>query len=315
MAFRRPLNTACRIAAHHPTTATLLPTTRPQCFLLLFQAQSRSVSDYSRAQKSINQMFERMGNKESVVPSMRTQKAGAMMEEIAELLLPSTFICPPLSRRPSILFDTRNRIKFEWVRKKIKTQDFVSRFLARLWYGDPFFRKDIIPSAEALHRNMYTAFARGDLETLSQICGRDLYHTFRSRIISRPPNVQFSWKFSEYNSSSKIFSHKIGMMGEGKVDENSIRQAVVRIDSTQTLTKGINGKVVKGTGEPVRTTEFVVLHKRRKRDVPETPWVIWGTVQESGMDIIHAHGNAPTAADEPTAAGSNSRWKSSETTL
>ena len=72
------------------------------------------------------------------------------------------------------------------------------------------------------------------------------------------------------------------MLGIGKDDENNVRQAVVRIDSTQTLTKGVNGKVVKGTGEPVRTTEFLVLSKRKKKGEPETPWTVWGTVEESG---------------------------------
>ena len=81
-------------------------------------------------------------------------------------------------------------------------------------------------------------------------------------------------------------SHKVGMLGQGKGDENSIRQAVVRIDSTQTLIKGVDGKVVKGTGEPTKTVEYIVLSKRRKEGVPEGPWVVWGTVTESGSTYI-----------------------------
>lgn len=102
-------------------------------------------------------------------------------------------------------------------------------------------------------------------------------------------------------------SHKVGMLGQGKGDENSIRQAVVRIDSTQALIKGVDGKVVKGTGEPTRTVEYIVLSKRRKEGIPEGPWVVWGTVPESGMDEIKAHGLPPQGGDS-TVSGSGARW-------
>ncbi|KAF3941361.1 hypothetical protein ABW19_dt0204733 [Dactylella cylindrospora] len=281
--------------------------TRPTC-LLLPQSQIRYDSSMKRAEKSMERLYKRMEEKEPIGPSMRTQQQTSQVaDEASQLLLPHTFITPPMRKRPSIFGDTRNRLRFEWVRVKIKWQDVVSRVIARLWYKDPLFRNDIVPSAEALHRNMYTAYARGDIETLSHICGRDLYNTFRNRIVSRPGNVKFSWKFSGYNSKSKIVSHKVGMLGMSKNDEDTVRQVVVKIDSTQTLTKGINGKVVKGTGEPTRTTEYVVLSKRKKKGVPEGPWVVWGTVGESGMEDINSFGAIPMAtADSITGGGS--RW-------
>ncbi|KAK6341951.1 hypothetical protein TWF730_001435 [Orbilia blumenaviensis] len=296
---------AGRIISHRPTTIGILSRRSP-CRLLL-RPQTRSITDMERQTRQMNRSMARMDKLEAPQPSMRTGQTNAMLEEVAELLLPSTFVTPPFFRRPSIFTETRDRIKFEWVRLKIKAQDLVSRYLARLWHSDPFIRKDLIPSAEALHRNMYTAYARGDIDSLSRICGRDLYHTFRNRIVSRPSNVQFSWKFSGYNSRSRVMSHKVGMLGQGKGDENSIRQAVVRIDSTQTLIKGVDGKVVKGTGEPTRTVEYIVLSKRRRGGVPESPWVVWGTVTESGMDEIRAHGIPPQQGDS-TVSGSGGRW-------
>ncbi|KAK6522121.1 hypothetical protein TWF281_002687 [Arthrobotrys megalospora] len=310
MASLPPFAAAGRILSlsHRPTSTTTITTlsTRSPCLLLL-RPQTRSITDEQRAERQISRMTARADKLEGPGASMRTNQSTAMMEEVAELLLPSTFVTPPFFHRPSIFTDTKNRIQFEWVRIKIKAQDLVSRYLARLWHSDPFIRKDLIPSAEALHRNMYTAYARGDVDSLSRICSRDLYHTFRNRIVSRPSNVQFSWKFSGYNSKSRIMSHKVGMLGQGKGDENSIRQAVVRIDSTQTLIKGVDGKVVKGTGEPTRTVEYIVLSKRRREGVPETPWTVWGTVEESGMDEIRAHGIPPTAGDS-TVSGSGGRW-------
>ncbi|KAF3214590.1 hypothetical protein TWF106_007246 [Orbilia oligospora] len=304
MASLPPFGAAAgRILSHRPTIGII--STRPACLLIL-RPQTRSITDMERQNRQLNRSIARMDKLETPTASMRTNQSG-MIEEVAELLLPSTFITPPFFSRPSIFTDTRNRIQFEWVRTKIKAQDLVSRYLARIWHSDPFLRKDIIPSAEALHRNMYTAFARGDVDALSRICGRDLYNTFRNRITSRPANVQFSWKFSGYNSRSRIMSHKVGMLGQGKGDENSIRQVVVRIDSTQALIKGVDGKVVKGTGEPTKTVEYIVLSKRRRGGVPEGPWVVWGTVTESGMDEIRAHGLPPQTGDS-TVSGSGGRW-------
>ncbi|RVD90175.1 uncharacterized protein DFL_001151 [Arthrobotrys flagrans] len=304
MASLPPFGAAAgRILSRRPTIGII--STRSPCLIIL-RPQARSITEVERQNRQLNRSMARMDKLETPTASMRTNQTG-MIEEVAELLLPSTFVTPPFSRRPSIFTDTKNRIEFEWVRIKIKAQDLVSRYLARIWHSDPFLRKDLIPSAEALHRNMYTAFARGDVDALSRICGRDLYNTFRNRIISRPANVQFSWKFSGYNSKSRVMSHKVGMLGQGKGDENSIRQAVVRIDSTQALIKGVDGKVVKGTGEPTRTVEYIVLSKRRKEGIPEGPWVVWGTVPESGMDEIKAHGLPPQGGDS-TVSGSGARW-------
>ncbi|KAK6496329.1 hypothetical protein TWF481_002353 [Arthrobotrys musiformis] len=321
MASLPPFGAAAgRILFHRPTIGIV--STRSPCPLIL-KPQTRSITDMERQTRQMNRSMARMDKLETPQASMRTNQSSAMLEEVAELLLPSTFVTPPFSSRPSIFTEPKDRIKFEWVRMKIKAQDLVSyvppplptnktnitksRYLARLWHGDPLIRKDLIPSAEALHRNMYTAYARGDIDSLSRICGRDLYHTFRNRIVSRPSNVQFSWKFSGYNSKSRIMSHKVGMLGQGKDDENSIRQAVVRIDSTQSLIKGVDGKVVKGTGEPTKTVEYIVLTKRRRAGVPEGPWVVWGTVTESGMDDIRAHGIPPQTGDA-TISGSGGRW-------
>ncbi|KAF3912731.1 hypothetical protein ABW21_db0209505 [Orbilia brochopaga] len=184
-----------------------------------------------------------------------------------------------------------------------------SRVLARVWHKDPLFRRNIIPTAEALHRNMYTAYSNGDVDALFNICSRDLATAFRTRITSRPSNVRYAWQFLRYNRRSKIMSHKLGMLSTDPKEENSVRQVVVRIDSTQKLTKGVDGKVVKGTGEEAQTTEYVVLHKRRKKNVAETDWVIWGTVSESTMDDVNAHGkDVGTSVEGQTIAGSSGRW-------
>ncbi|KAF3915722.1 hypothetical protein AA313_de0203280 [Arthrobotrys entomopaga] len=300
MASHPPLAAAARMLTRRPTIANLQPLARSP-YLFPGSSQKRSITAEERLSKTIDRQTRRGDEIQGPGMSMRTKQTAEMMEQFSELLLPGTFVTPPLSARPSLFSDFKNRYRFEKARVSIKLQDLISRILARWWHREPFFRKDLIPSAEALHRNMYTAYASGDIETLSRICGRDLYQTFRNRILSRPQNVQFSWKFSKYNALSRVVSHRIGMLAVEKENQNNVRQAVVRIDSTQTLTKGLNGKVVKGTGEPTRTVEYLVLSKKAKKGEPETPWVVWGTVEESGMEQvrIHEYGSGAYTSSSP----------------
>ncbi|KAK6353414.1 hypothetical protein TWF696_005379 [Orbilia brochopaga] len=300
------LRSSARLLAAHPCQRPTIAAL-PPC--LAVQTRCASSTPLERAARGHEESAKRRMNMASMGPSYRVGSMENMRDESAELLLPSTFVAPPMSRRPSLFTDTRNRIKFETVRFKIKLQDIVSRILARVWHKDPFFRRNIIPTAEALHRNMYTAYSNGDIAALSTICARDLATAFRTRITSRPSNVRYAWQFLRHNRRSKIVSHKLGMLSTDPKEENSVRQVVVRIDSTQKLTKGVDGKVVKGTGEEARTTEYVVLHKRRKKGVPETDWVVWGTIPESTMEDVHAHGQDPgSSLDGQTIAGSSARW-------
>lgn len=71
----------------------------------------------------------------------------------------------------------------------------------------------------------------------------------------------------------------------------ALRQVIVRIRSIQSLTKtvlGSSGKedsVVIGTGKETPTDEYVVIQRRIWKE-KEGPWIIWGTTQESDVDII-----------------------------
>ncbi|KAJ6264121.1 hypothetical protein Dda_0263 [Drechslerella dactyloides] len=300
------------MASIRPCARFLAASRRPTAAAQLIQGpqvRCASGAPIDRHVRGMEDSARRKMNQQGMGPSYRVGSMESMREESGELLLPSTFIVPPMSRRPSLFTDTRNRLKFEKVRLQIKIQNLVSRILARVWHKDPLFRRNIIPTAEALHRNMYTAYANGDVATIASICARDLATAFRTRITSRPANVRYSWQFLGYNRRSKIVSHKLGMLSTDPKDENSVRQVVVRIDSTQKLTKGVDGKVVKGSGEAARTTEYVVLHKRRRQGRPETDWVVWGTIPESTMDDVRAHGQpVGSSADGNTVAGSSARW-------
>ena len=63
-------------------------------------------------------------------------------------------------------------------------------------------------------------------------------------------------------------------------------QAVVRIRSTQSITKyDAKGKPQPGTGEKKETIEYVVIQKHWTAG-KETPWVVWGTTEETTREFF-----------------------------
>lgn len=70
----------------------------------------------------------------------------------------------------------------------------------------------------------------------------------------------------------------------------AIRQAIVRIRSIQSLTKLVRGLpgerdiVISGTGEE-EIDEYFVIQRRIWKE-KEEPWMVWGTTQESNIDML-----------------------------
>jgi mitochondrial protein MBA1 len=128
---------------------------------------------------------------------------------------------------------------------------------------------------------MYTAFADGDLPTLSKMCGEGLLANFRARIISRPNGERWQWELVKYNKRPRVMSHRgasLGMEGFG------IRQAVVRISSRQKLTRyRRDGTVVPTSGKEKDVTEYLVV-QRNMKDAKEQDWVVWGTTEETILE-------------------------------
>ena len=61
----------------------------------------------------------------------------------------------------------------------------------------------------------------------------------------------------------------------------ALRQAVVRLQSRQSLVKlDSNGEVVNGAGEVKQVKEYVVIQRRMWKE-KEEPFMVWGTVEES----------------------------------
>lgn len=138
------------------------------------------------------------------------------------------------------------------------------------------------PTAEGLHRQMYSAFAEGDSTTLKNICSDGLLENFQARIQGRG-REKLKWELIKYNKRSRVMSNRCASLG---IEGIMLRQAVVRISSQQRLTRfRPDGSIVPGTGETKDVQEYVVIQKKVDQG-KEDSWVVWGTTEETTLKSI-----------------------------
>ncbi|CZS98214.1 uncharacterized protein RAG0_07024 [Rhynchosporium agropyri] len=203
-----------------------------------------------------------------------------------------TFITPTGRNVPSPFGSPKTYLKLRIEHLKTRLRDRFSLFV--LWVSSPsvnrkFFtraikiqRSAIAPTAVALHRQMYTLFAEGQLAALRKMCTDGIYQTFQSRIERRRKGEKVVWELVKYNGGPKLVSHRGAKI---PMDGAAIRQAVVRIRSTQRLTRWVNGKQVEGTGKERDVTEYVVL-QRMTQGWEEGGWMVWGTTEETTVEEL-----------------------------
>lgn len=183
-----------------------------------------------------------------------------------------------------------------WEHVKSRVRDRVS--LLVLWLASPakkgFFkrtiklsRSNVTPTAVALHRQMYTSFAEGDVSTLRKICADGIFDSFRSRIGNRQRGEKVVWELVKYNKGPILVSHRGARF---PIEGGTIRQAVVRISSTQRLTRWTKGKggileQVPGSGKEKNVEEYVVVQRTTER-WREGDWQVWGTTSETTLEEI-----------------------------
>ena len=143
---------------------------------------------------------------------------------------------------------------------------------------------------------------RGDVSTLRTICADGLLTSLISRISARTPRERFVWKLHKYTKFARVVSNMAARLPLD-VDAGQ-RQAVVRIQSKQSLTKYKTTipraavdtaaaeqkemEAVPGTGEVKDVREYVVIQKRVISG-KEGPWIIWGTTEETTCMFFHPH--------------------------
>ncbi|MCJ1312389.1 hypothetical protein MMC25_006063 [Agyrium rufum] len=191
---------------------------------------------------------------------------------------------PTGPRIPSLFQDPRTRLKLEWVRFRTRVKDF-SSLIAYKYQAikKPFPKpklalRTIGPTANGIYKQMYTAFADGDLDRLRGLCADGLYSNFASRLHTRPKGEKVEWVLHKMRRRPRVVSDRATVIPI--IANSALRQAVVKLATRQSLKKTApNGRIVSGTDKPKDITEYLVIQKRTISGVEEK-WEAWGTMQE-----------------------------------
>ncbi|KZF20500.1 hypothetical protein L228DRAFT_250207 [Xylona heveae TC161] len=207
-------------------------------------------------------------------------------------LLEGTFVTPTGENRPSLFRKPRDCATLFTLWLKTRITDFISVMYYK-FAQKPRLKlqlRQTVPAARSLHREMYTAFANGDVETLRSICADGILHSFRARIAARGKD-KLRWELHKYLRGARVISHRAAKL---PIDGAGLRQAVVRLKSRQSLARlRPDNTAVPGTGIQRDVTEYVVI-QRTMMNGKEGPWIVWGTTEETTVDKVKAAQKAIT---------------------
>ncbi|KAK2629646.1 hypothetical protein QTJ16_000466 [Diplocarpon rosae] len=281
--FRRPLLTAWRSSPVPP-----LHCSARRCFSHSLRCPALDKIDRQIRPRQAPDRSLRLASKQA-------QMAHAMTATDIGLL-PETFIRPTGSKLPSFFREPRAAARLLWTLVRRRVRDRVSLFALyisspredgkRFWQRKvKLSRKKVTPTAVALHQQMYKSFADGNMAALAKICSDGILQKFQTRIGNREPGQKMLWELVRYNQKPKLVSHRGAKFpSEG----HAIRQAVVRIASTQRVVKLMQGKGgavrrVPGSAKEKDVVEYVVV-QRITRDWIEGSWQVWGTTTETPLE-------------------------------
>ncbi|KAK5113155.1 hypothetical protein LTR85_010973 [Meristemomyces frigidus] len=243
-------------------------------------------------------------------------RAGQIPDDIG--LLPDTFIMPRGKNKPSWFGIPGGRWRMEKKRIKVRAQELLSTMMYRFFMVRPRPRlhmRSIPGIAKDLQKQMYTHFASGNMAPMEGRICEGLLGSLRSRIGQRPPNTALRWTLHRYLSRPRLVSYRAAIMpgqkGETSSEKNGAVQAIVRIQSLQSLqhvrrtsSRDATGKltvkevIVDAQGREVapveegevprdakESVEYLVVQKSLRRS-REGPWMIWGTAEETTLDKV-----------------------------
>ncbi|KAI9503411.1 hypothetical protein BX070DRAFT_177625, partial [Coemansia spiralis] len=187
---------------------------------------------------------------------------------IEEFGLFSSFV--PVPKRYQPPFFSKDGVKY--IKNLLKNKYHIWTSILRLkWNLKSWKMKPFESEAEALYCAMNTAYAEGDVETLSMICKPTLLSTLKREIKHR--NVGFEWTATPVNPP-KVVKILCATVAPGL----TIAQAVLRIDQIQNVKSVGKGRQAssKTAGTSARVIEYVVF----QRIITEmnSPWSIYGKI-------------------------------------
>jgi protein MBA1 len=244
--------------------------------------------------------------KQPAQPSMsRTQKeqqaamlrSGQVPDDIG--LLPDTFVLP---RNPTERWTWK--LRKAWA--KTRFVDFYGMLAFKWFLIKPRPQMEVFavaPKAAELHKEMYTAFAAGNLEAVKDRVCTGLFGSLRGRLLQRAPNTFLRWSVKKQLSAPKLCSYKAAALpyekSQDSTERNAQIQAVVKLHTLQSLqhakkvskregkTNSKAGVVVTmeenvGAVEEKESVEYVVV-QRTLRKGKMGPWQIWGFTDETTL--------------------------------
>ncbi|CAK3786774.1 hypothetical protein TI39_contig513g00007 [Lecanosticta acicola] len=229
-------------------------------------------------------------------------------------ILQGTYVPPTGKNLPSLVNKPKLRMKVEWNRVKNLLRYFQGVLLAT-FAVKPRLKMEVsrVPQiAQSLYEDLYTNFAKGDLDVLQDRVSSGLLGSLRSRITQRQPNTSLKWTLHKYLGRPRCVSMTFALIDfkTPKTERNGVVQAIVRVRSRQSLQKMMKMRVIdEKTGRsrievvPVNsdgkriplsqleesklrdvkdTTEYLVIQKLLKAG-KEGPWHLWGMAEETTM--------------------------------
>nr|POE90144.1 hypothetical protein CFP56_20611 [Quercus suber] len=199
----------------------------------------------------------------------------------------------------------------------VRGKELLSALLYGFWKVRPrpaIEWRSVAGTAERLHREMYEAFAAGELEAVKGTVCAGLWRKLEERVRKRPAGVRLRWKVERHVRRPKVMSFKAGLQQTAatasKEEQLGIKQAVVRIHSVQSLQHvklmtvrdetgygtSVKEVVVDAMGKPLEegekaapvmkeSVEYLVVQKLLIHS-QEKGWKIWGTTQETPLEFF-----------------------------
>jgi protein MBA1 len=220
-------------------------------------------------------------------------RSGQVPDDVG--LLQDTFVLPRASTsiacaaasssgRRTRMLDTYGMLAFKWLVKP----------------RPKFELSSIAPKAAEMHREMYGAFAEGNLERVqSKVCS-GLFGSLRGRVQQRAPNTYLRWSVKKQLASPRLCSFKAAVLpgpkGESAEERNAQIQAVVKLHTLQSLqhvkkvSKRVNNRIVTqeelvGSEEEKESVEYVVVQKTLRRGKMNN-WQVWGFTNETSLNQL-----------------------------
>ncbi|KAI9715226.1 MAG: hypothetical protein M1828_000924 [Chrysothrix sp. TS-e1954] len=223
-------------------------------------------------------------------------------------LFEGTVVFPTRPNRPPITSAPWQMTKVQFRRAWRRTVDFLGLLRYKFTGGRPYRNlelRKVTSTAMAMHRNLYTAFAEGNMTYLKKDVCDGLRDHLGARLALRPHGAQYAWTLHKYLNRPRVISQRIAQlpMTDRSGNQPFVRQAVVRIVSRQTLellpdefgdvenSGGGKRAWERGGGEfePLvesKDVEENFVIQKRIWNAKDEGWKIWGTVEETKWEAL-----------------------------